>query len=76
MSCYVENFLEDRTFRVIIGNTLSTLRMLENGVPQGTVMPVTAFLIRMTEVEAFIPYHTFISSSLPPAGRPGKSEVN
>lgn len=55
MGRYVENFLNDRTFRVVIGNTLSTARTLENGVPQGTVIAVTAFLIRMTEVDAFVP---------------------
>lgn len=55
MGRYIENFLNDRTFRVVIGNTLSTTQTLENGVPQGTVIAVTAFLIRMTEVEAFVP---------------------
>lgn len=55
MGRYVENFLTDRTFRVTIGGVLSTLRVQENGVPQGTVIAVTAFLIRMTEVKAFIP---------------------
>ncbi|KAL9694896.1 hypothetical protein quinque_014181 [Culex quinquefasciatus] len=55
MGRYVENFLSGRTFRVAIGGALSTLRVLENGVPQGTIIAVTAFLIRMTEVEPFIP---------------------
>lgn len=55
MGRYMEDFLTDRTFRVTIGGALSTLRVLENGVPQGTVIAVTGFLIRMTEVEAFIP---------------------
>ena len=55
MGRYVEDFLSNRTFRVAIGGALSSLRVLENGVPQGTVIAVTAFLIRMTEVEQFIP---------------------
>lgn len=55
MSRYVDNFLRDRTFRVLVGNSLSCPMELENGVPQGTVIAVTAFLIRMTEVEPFIP---------------------
>lgn len=55
MGRYMDDFLSDRTFRVAVGGALSTLRTLENGVPQGTVIAVTAFLIRMTEVEAFIP---------------------
>lgn len=55
MGRYVESFLANRTFRVTVGGALSALRVLENGVPQGTVMAVTAFLVRMTEVKAFIP---------------------
>lgn len=55
MGRYMESFLADRTFRVAVGGALSSLRVLENGVPQGTVMAVTAFLIRMTEVEPFVP---------------------
>lgn len=55
MGRYMEDFLSDRTFRVVVGGATSTSRILENGVPQGTVIAVTAFLIRMTEVEPFIP---------------------
>lgn len=55
MGRYVEGFLSDRTFRVAVGGVLSSLRVQENGVPQGTVIAVTAFLIRMTEVEPFVP---------------------
>ncbi|XP_039450361.1 uncharacterized protein LOC120429209 [Culex pipiens pallens] len=54
MGRYMEDFLSDRTFRVVVGGTLSSLRVSENGVPQGTVIAVTAFLIRMMEVEPFV----------------------
>lgn len=55
MSRFMKSFLEERSFRVAIGNTFSGIRILENGVPQGTIIAVTSFLIRMTEVEPFIP---------------------
>lgn len=57
---YVQDFLSERTFRVSIGNVLSELRIQENGVPQGTVLAVTAFLIRMTELRKYIPTPTRI----------------
>lgn len=55
MTRYVEDFLYDRTFRVLVGDSMSYPMVLENGVPQGTVIAVTAFLVRMTEVEPFVP---------------------
>lgn len=55
MGRFVTDFLKDRTFRVAIGNILSTLRAMENGVPQGTILAVTLFLVRMTEVKRYIP---------------------
>lgn len=55
MGKFIANFLEDRTFRVAIGNSLSSLRNMESGVPQGTILAVTLFLVRMTEVKRYIP---------------------
>lgn len=60
MARYVQDFLSERTFRVMIGNISSDLRVQENGVPQGTVLAVTAFLIRMTELKKYIPTTTKI----------------
>ncbi|XP_039432001.1 uncharacterized protein LOC120414751 [Culex pipiens pallens] len=55
MGRFIANFLKDRTFRVAIGNLLSTLRIMESGVPQGTILAVTLFLVRMTEVKRYVP---------------------
>lgn len=54
MARFMKSFLEERSFRVAIGNSFSRNRTLDNGVPQGTILAVTSFLIRMTEVEQFI----------------------
>lgn len=55
MGRFIADFLRNRTFRVAIGNLLSTLRTMESGVPQGTILAVTLFLVRMTEVRRYIP---------------------
>lgn len=55
MARFLKSFLEERSFRVAIGNTFSGSRILENGVPQGTILAVTSFIIRMTEAEPFVP---------------------
>lgn len=55
MGRFIADFLRERTFRVAIGNLLSTLRVMESGVPQGTILAVTLFLVRMTEVKRYIP---------------------
>lgn len=52
---YVHSFLEDRQFKVAIGNNFSSPRVQEIGFPQGTVLAVTAFLIRMTNLKSYIP---------------------
>lgn len=55
MARFLKSFLEERSFRVAIGNTFSGSYILENGVPQGTILAVTSFIIRMTEAEPFVP---------------------
>lgn len=55
MGRFIADFLQNRTFRVAIGGLLSSLRVMENGVPQGTILAVTLFLVRMTEVKRYIP---------------------
>jgi ribonuclease HI len=42
---YIRNFTNNRTFRVIIGNTLSKKCTQENGVVQGAVISVNLFLV-------------------------------
>lgn len=47
---FVENFLQERTFRVRANGTLSRDRTLRNGVPQGSILSVTLFLIAINDV--------------------------
>ena len=43
----LQSFLSERTFQVYINGYLSRAHPLENGVPQGSVLTVTLFLIAM-----------------------------
>jgi hypothetical protein len=60
LSSYVQSFLEDRRFRVIIGNCRSGVRVQENGIPQGSVIAPTLFLICMQSLFTQIPSNTHI----------------
>ncbi|XP_062715142.1 uncharacterized protein LOC134291426 [Aedes albopictus] len=51
----LKSFLAERTFQVSIGGHLSRERPLENGVPQGSVLSVTLFLIAMQPIFQVIP---------------------
>lgn len=55
MLSYVENFLQNRRFRVSNAGATSSSRLLENGIPQGSVISVTLFLIAMNSVFERIP---------------------
>lgn len=44
---YVKSFLTDRSFKVLVNGTSSETQCLENGVPQGSSLSVTLFLIGM-----------------------------
>ena len=47
---FVSKFLENRSFKVRIGSVLSKSCALENGVPQGSVLAVTLFGIKVNEI--------------------------
>lgn len=47
---FLENFMKDREVRVRIGNHLSSPRVLENGVVQGSVLSVILFLIAISSI--------------------------
>lgn len=55
MLYFVNKFLENRSFRVIIGNTYSPLFTQENGIPQGSVLSVTLFLIAINTIQYAFP---------------------
>lgn len=48
-------FLSDRSFQVAVGGQLSNLYPLENGVPQGSVLSVTLFLVAMQPIFRVVP---------------------
>ena len=45
---FIQNFLNDREFKVKVGSTLSELHKQEQGVPQGSVLSVTLFNIKLS----------------------------
>lgn len=51
---FVQEFLRDRCFQVILGNTKSASRMLETGILQGSVISVTLFILTINSVFAQI----------------------
>ncbi|XP_014295311.1 uncharacterized protein LOC106693223 [Microplitis demolitor] len=51
---FIINFLDRRSITVKIGNVLSKTQYLKNGVPQGTVIAVTLFLIAINEIISII----------------------
>lgn len=50
MLTFIRNFLHNRKIRVKIGAKYSDPRLLENGVPQGSVLSVTLFLVVINSV--------------------------
>lgn len=53
-SC-VQDFLQERTFTVRLGNAVSRSFSQENGVPQGSVLSVTLFAIKINSLAKVIP---------------------
>lgn len=47
---FVRNFLQNRSFRIKANGRLSRIGQLQNGVPQGSVISVTLFLIAVNDV--------------------------
>lgn len=52
---YLQSFLSNRSFRVLIGTLSSTLHVQENGVPQGAILSPTLFLISIESLFCSIP---------------------
>ena len=47
---FIENFLSNRNFKVRVGTTLSDLQGQEEGVPQGSILSVTLFSIKINNI--------------------------
>lgn len=60
MGRYLDSFLQYRSFRVQVGGNLSRKFIQENGVPQGSVLSVTLFLIGMESIFKHTPKGTQI----------------
>ena len=47
---FIQNFLNNREFKVKVGSTLSELHKQEQGVPQGSILSVTLFSIKINDI--------------------------
>ena len=47
---FIDNFLSNRNFKVRVGTTLSDLQGQEEGVPQGSILSVTLFSIKINHI--------------------------
>ena len=47
---FVSGFLSDRNFNVRVGSTLSDMHLQEQGVPQGSILSVTLFSIKLNNI--------------------------
>ena len=50
MLCWIEEFLKNRTYQVIVGNTKSEKKAIKRGVPQGSCLSPTIFNIIMSNI--------------------------
>ena len=47
---FIDNFLSNRNFKVRVGTTLSDLQGQEEGVPQGSILSVTLFCVKINDI--------------------------
>ena len=47
---FLQNFLTDRVFKVKVGSTLPELHNQEQGVPQGSILSVTLFSLKINNI--------------------------
>ena len=58
MPHFISNFLHDRQFKVRVGSTLSDFFDQEMGVPQGSILSVTLFSIKINSLAKVLNDHT------------------
>ena len=56
---FIKNFLKNRIFQVQVGSTMSSVKVQEEGVPQGSVLSVTLFALAINGIAKVIP-HEFL----------------
>ena len=47
---FIQNYFNNREFKVKVGSTLSELHKQEQGVPQGSILSVTLFSIKINDI--------------------------
>ena len=52
---YVVEFLRERRFRVAVGSAVSEEKLQEAGIPQGCILSVTLFAIKINSISSIIP---------------------
>ena len=61
---YIQKFLKNRVFQVTIGSHQSDVKPQINGVPQGNILAVTLFALKINGVAKIIPNRAGFISSL------------
>jgi len=54
---FIKNFLSDRKFSVRLLNTLSDQYDQEAGVPQGSIISTTFFIVKIHSISDYLPVH-------------------
>ena len=54
---FIKNFLSDRKFSVRLLNTLSDQYDQEAGVPQGSIISTTLFIVKINSISDYLPVH-------------------
>ena len=52
---FIQNFLSNRVFRVCLGSVYSDIHGQEMGVPQGSILSVTLFILKINSIADLIP---------------------
>lgn len=61
---FISNFLSNREFRVRVGSTLSDAQPQEMGVPQGSILSVTLFIVKINSIVTVLPQSNSLQYSL------------